>query len=67
MLYQSHEKKIRVRFWTVDDTGDEPKLIYTYQEGTTEDDREKAWLSVYWKSGGLSMIRNDHSVTWLEE
>lgn len=59
--------RIRVRSWAVDDTGDEPKLVYVYSEGQTQERPADKWLSVDWDDGGMSRIRNDYRVTWLDE
>lgn len=58
---------IRVKSWAVDMTGEEPKLIYVYTDGKTQNAPDKLWIDVEWDSGGLSVIRNDATVTFLDD
>lgn len=60
-------KRIRVKSWAVDMSGDEPKLVYVYDDGKTQDEPDKQWIDVVWDSGGMSRIHNDATVTFLSE
>lgn len=59
-------KRIRVRNWAVDMSGAEPKLIYVYADGKTQNERTDRTLSVYWDTGGLSAVANNANVEWLD-
>ncbi len=58
-------KRIRVRNWGVDMSGAEPKLVYVYADGKTQNERTDKVLSVHWDTGGGSAVANDANVEWL--
>lgn len=60
-------KRVRVRSWAVDTSGEEPKLIYVYSEGKTQDERDNTRITVHWDEGGFLTVENDQNVTWLDE
>lgn len=58
---------VRVRSWAVDTTSEVvPRLKYVYQYAYTTSKRDDQHITVIWQKGGLSVIANDHTVTWLE-
>lgn len=62
-----HYRRVRVRSVGFDTSGDEPKLVYVFQDGRTEDAPAQGYISILWDSGGVSVVENDHNVTFLPE
>jgi hypothetical protein len=67
-MMNEKRQRIRVRFWAVDTTSEvAPRLKYVYSTGYTTSDRNATTISVVWETGGMSVIANDHTITWLDE
>lgn len=62
------DKRVRVRSVATDTSSPfEPRLKYVYSEGRTRNKRDDERISVIWDTGGLSAVRNDDNVTWLDD
>lgn len=61
------KERVKIRSVVIDTSSPiEPRLKYVYHEGNTSSKQDDKSIYVYWDDGGLSVVKNDDNVTWLE-